>query len=99
MAATAALDVVGGGENPLLGLQVVVLTFDQRLGTGLFGQQSCSGKVVQATSTQTGLRVESFLDPDLSLVPSSFVNSGAREGIRDAIVALKARCEGRGGPR
>ena len=45
---------------------------------------------------RTRLRVESFLDPDLTLVPSSFVNSGAREGIRDAVLALKARCEGRG---
>lgn len=48
---------------------------------------------------RTRLRVESFLDPDLTLVPSSFVNSGAREGIRDAILALKARCEGRGTTR
>ena len=48
---------------------------------------------------RTRLSVESFLDPDLSLVPSSFVNSGAREGIRDAILALKARSEGRGSPR
>jgi ribosome-associated toxin RatA of RatAB toxin-antitoxin module len=45
---------------------------------------------------RTRLSVESFLDPDLSLVPSSFVNSGARDGIRDAILALKARSEGRG---
>ena len=48
---------------------------------------------------RTRLRLESFLDPDLSLVPSSFVNSGAREGIREAILALKARSEGRGSPR
>jgi ribosome-associated toxin RatA of RatAB toxin-antitoxin module len=48
---------------------------------------------------RTRLRVESFLDPDLSLVPSAFVNSGAREGIRDAVVALKARSEGRGAAR
>ena len=48
---------------------------------------------------RTRLSVESFLDPDLSLVPSSFVNSGAREGIRAAILALKARSEGRGSPR
>jgi ribosome-associated toxin RatA of RatAB toxin-antitoxin module len=48
---------------------------------------------------RTRLSVESFLDPDLSLVPSSFVNSGARDGIRDAILALKARSEGRGSPR
>lgn len=48
---------------------------------------------------RTRLRVESFLDPGLTLVPSSFVNSGAREGIRDAILALKARCEGRGTTR
>lgn len=48
---------------------------------------------------RTRLSVESFLDPDLSLVPSSFVNSGARDGIRDAILALKARSEGRGSAR
>ena len=48
---------------------------------------------------RTRLSVESFLDPDLSLVPSSFINSGARDGIRDAILALKARSEGRGSPR
>lgn len=48
---------------------------------------------------RTRLSVESFLDPDLALVPSSFVNSGARDGIRDAILALKARSEGRGSAR
>jgi hypothetical protein len=31
----------------------------------------------------------------LKLVPDGLVNSGARDGVRDAIVALKARIEGR----
>jgi ribosome-associated toxin RatA of RatAB toxin-antitoxin module len=44
---------------------------------------------------RTRLTVESFLDPDLPLVPSSAVNDGAREGLRDAVLALKARSEGR----
>jgi ribosome-associated toxin RatA of RatAB toxin-antitoxin module len=42
---------------------------------------------------RTRLTVDSFLDPDLSLVPSGLINSGARDGMRDAIVALKARVE------
>ena len=44
---------------------------------------------------RTRVTVESFLDPDLMLVPSSMINSGARDGVREAIVALKARIEGR----
>jgi ribosome-associated toxin RatA of RatAB toxin-antitoxin module len=44
---------------------------------------------------RTRLVVESFMDPDLPFVPSSFVNKGAREGVRDAIVALKSRIERR----
>jgi ribosome-associated toxin RatA of RatAB toxin-antitoxin module len=47
------------------------------------------------TGDRTRITMESFLDPDLPLVPSSLVNSGTREGMRDAIVALKARIEGR----
>jgi ribosome-associated toxin RatA of RatAB toxin-antitoxin module len=46
-------------------------------------------------SGRTRLTLESYLDPDLALVPDSLVNSGARDGIRDAILALKARSEGR----
>ncbi|MFO0758060.1 MAG: SRPBCC family protein [Byssovorax sp.] len=45
--------------------------------------------------SKTRLMVESFMDPDLPLVPSSLVNSGARERIRDVILALKARAESR----
>ena len=45
------------------------------------------------TPERTRLRVESFMDPGLSLVPSSLVNQGAREGVRDALLALKARAE------
>ncbi len=48
---------------------------------------------------RTRVTVESFLDPDLPLVPDGLVNSGARDGMRDAIVALKARVEGRPAPR
>lgn len=44
---------------------------------------------------RTRLTIESFLDPDLPLLPASFVNQGARDGLRDAILALKARTEGR----
>jgi hypothetical protein len=44
-------------------------------------------------SDRTRLTVDSFLDPDLTLVPSGLINSGARDGMRDAIVALKARVE------
>ncbi len=44
---------------------------------------------------RTRVTVESFMDPDLPLVPDGLVNSGARDGVRDAIVALKARVEGR----
>jgi ribosome-associated toxin RatA of RatAB toxin-antitoxin module len=44
---------------------------------------------------RTRITMESFLDPDLPLVPSSLVNSGSRDGMRDAILALKARIEGR----
>jgi ribosome-associated toxin RatA of RatAB toxin-antitoxin module len=44
---------------------------------------------------QTRVTVESFMDPDLPLVPTGLINSGARDGVRDAIVALKARVEGR----
>jgi hypothetical protein len=46
-------------------------------------------------SDRTRVTVESFLDPDLPLVPDGLVNSGARDGMRDAIVALKTRVEGR----
>jgi hypothetical protein len=45
--------------------------------------------------SRTRLTVESFVDPDLSLVPSSMVNKGARDGIRAAAIALKRRAEGR----
>ncbi len=44
---------------------------------------------------RTRLTVESFVDPDLTLVPSSMVNSGAVEGVRAAAIALKRRAEGR----
>ncbi|MFT3773241.1 MAG: SRPBCC family protein [Minicystis sp.] len=44
---------------------------------------------------RTRLTIESFVDPDLALVPSSLINRGARDGIRDAVLALKARAEGR----
>src|SRR5262249_24093395 len=44
---------------------------------------------------RTRVTVESFLDPDLPLVPSGLVKSGARDGMRDAALALKARVEGR----
>lgn len=43
--------------------------------------------------TRTRLTVDSFMDPDLRLVPSSLVNSGARDRIRDILLALKARAE------
>jgi ribosome-associated toxin RatA of RatAB toxin-antitoxin module len=42
---------------------------------------------------RTRLVLESFLDPDLALVPSSMIDQGAREGVRDAAVALKGRME------
>lgn len=42
---------------------------------------------------KTRLTVESFIDPGLRLVPSAFVNSGARDRIRDVILALRARAE------
>jgi ribosome-associated toxin RatA of RatAB toxin-antitoxin module len=44
---------------------------------------------------RTRVTVESFLDPDLPLVPSVLINSGTVDGIREAILALKARIEGR----
>jgi ribosome-associated toxin RatA of RatAB toxin-antitoxin module len=44
---------------------------------------------------RTRFTVESFMDPDLALVPSSAVNDGARRGVRDAILAQKARAEGK----
>ncbi len=43
---------------------------------------------------RTRIVVESFLDPDLALVPSALINSGTRDGMREAIGALKARIEG-----
>jgi ribosome-associated toxin RatA of RatAB toxin-antitoxin module len=48
---------------------------------------------------QTRVTVESFMDPDLALVPDGLVNSGARDGMRDAIIALKARVEGKSASR
>jgi ribosome-associated toxin RatA of RatAB toxin-antitoxin module len=48
---------------------------------------------------RTRVTVESFMDPDLPLVPSGLINSGAKDGVRDAIVALKARIEGRSASR
>jgi hypothetical protein len=50
---------------------------------------------LEAIGDKTKVTVESFMDPDLPLVPSGLINSGARDGVRDAIVALKARAEGR----
>jgi ribosome-associated toxin RatA of RatAB toxin-antitoxin module len=47
---------------------------------------------------KTRFTVESFMDPDLALVPSSAINDGARKGLRDAILALKARAEGKPAP-
>jgi ribosome-associated toxin RatA of RatAB toxin-antitoxin module len=44
---------------------------------------------------RTRLVLESFLDPDLPVVPASLVNQGARDGVRDALLALRARSEGR----
>jgi ribosome-associated toxin RatA of RatAB toxin-antitoxin module len=43
---------------------------------------------------RTRVMVESFMDPGLPLVPSSLINSGARDGMREAAIALKARIEG-----
>ncbi|MFT3771727.1 MAG: SRPBCC family protein [Minicystis sp.] len=43
---------------------------------------------------KTRLTVESFMDPDLPLVPSALINRGARERVRDVLLALKARAEG-----
>jgi ribosome-associated toxin RatA of RatAB toxin-antitoxin module len=42
---------------------------------------------------KTRLTVESFMDPNLRLVPSAFINSGARDRVREVILALKARAE------
>lgn len=50
---------------------------------------------LESLGDKTRVTVESFMDPDLPLVPSGLINSGARDGVRDAIVALKARVEGR----
>jgi ribosome-associated toxin RatA of RatAB toxin-antitoxin module len=50
---------------------------------------------LEGRGDKTRLTVESFLDPDLPLVPSGLVNSGARDGVRDAMVALKAHIEGK----
>jgi hypothetical protein len=50
---------------------------------------------LEALGDKTRVTVESFMDPDLPLVPSGLINSGARDGVRDALVALKARAEGR----
>jgi ribosome-associated toxin RatA of RatAB toxin-antitoxin module len=43
--------------------------------------------------TRTRLTLESFMDPNLSVVPSAFINHSARERIRDVILAMKARAE------
>ncbi len=50
---------------------------------------------LEAMGKQTRLTVESFMDPDLTLVPNGLVNSGTRDGMRDATIALKARIEGK----
>jgi hypothetical protein len=50
---------------------------------------------LEALGDKTRVTVESFMDPDLPLVPDGLINSGAKDGVRDAIVALKARVEGR----
>jgi len=77
--------------------------------TSASGVETYEGKLVQGSikafqprweleslgPQSTRVTVESFMDPDLPLVPSSLINSGARDGVRDAIIALKARIEGR----
>jgi hypothetical protein len=50
---------------------------------------------LEAKGDRTRVTVDSFMDPDLPLVPDGLINAGARDGVRDAIVALKARVEGR----
>jgi ribosome-associated toxin RatA of RatAB toxin-antitoxin module len=44
----------------------------------------------------TRLTLESHLDPDLEL-PSAFINAGSAAGLKDSILAIKARAE-EGGP-
>ena len=51
--------------------------------------------VLESRGDRTRVTVDSFIDPDLALVPDALVNSGARDGVRDAMVALTARVEGR----
>jgi ribosome-associated toxin RatA of RatAB toxin-antitoxin module len=75
--------------------QGVKEAYDGRLVSGNVKAFRPRWELVPLNDNRTRVTVESFLDPDLPLVPSALVNSGARDGIHDAILALKARVEGR----
>ncbi len=89
------MQIVIGPPSTAAGIE----SYEGRLSAGNVKAFQPRWEIEPIEGGRTRLRVESFLDPDLTLVPSSFVNSGARDGIRDAILALKARCEGRGSAR
>lgn len=72
----------------------VTETYDGRLVAGNVKAFRPRWELEPLGDERTRVTVESFLDPDLPLVPSALVNSGARGGMHDAVLALRARIEG-----
>lgn len=56
-----------------------------RLLTGNVKAFQTGWELESLSPTKTRLTISSFMDPDLPLVPSTFVNSGARDRIRDVV--------------
>lgn len=69
-------------------------TYDGRLISGNVKLFQSRWQIEPAPGGATRLLIESLLDPDLPL-PATFINSGSIGRLRDAILALKARAEGR----
>lgn len=70
-------------------------TYEARLAEGNVKAFQTRWELQPIGRDATRLVIESFVDPDLPLAPASLVNQGARDGVRDAILALRARAEGR----
>jgi Polyketide cyclase / dehydrase and lipid transport len=98
------MDITEMGGLIHLGLQAEIAaprlengaeTYDGRLVKGNVKAFQWRWRLEPISAGRTKVTVESFIDPDMALVPTSLLNRGARDGVRDGVLAIKARSEGR----
>ena len=68
------------------------VSFDAKLLEGDVKAFSARWVLDRVEEGATKLTLESFLDPDLAL-PAAFIDSGSAAGLKDSILAVKARAE------